>query len=53
MSMDMYSIPRANHIISQEINKRISQTWKKCWSLSLILLDKSQKMEIKGNIFIS
>lgn len=37
----------------KEINRRVSQAWKAFWSLSFILMDKSQKIRTKSEILNS
>ncbi|KAJ4433359.1 hypothetical protein ANN_15618 [Periplaneta americana] len=39
--------------MDKEIDRRIASAWRKFWSLSFILMDKSQKLQNKGQIFNS
>ncbi|KAJ4432629.1 hypothetical protein ANN_21252 [Periplaneta americana] len=39
--------------LEQEIDRRIASAWRKFWSLSFILMDKSQKLQNKRQIFNS
>ncbi|KAJ4429768.1 hypothetical protein ANN_21972 [Periplaneta americana] len=39
--------------MDKEIDRRIASAWKKFWSLSFILMDKSQKLQNKRQIFNS
>ncbi|KAJ4434896.1 hypothetical protein ANN_23467 [Periplaneta americana] len=39
--------------MDKEIDRRIASAWKKVWSMSFILMDKSQKLQNKRQIFNS